>query len=242
MTFNFIKLPELDFDLNAVTTESGRTYETPTGEKYPSITTVLSSYNKKALFEWRRKVGEEEANRIARMASSRGTKLHNAVEKYLLNEMSELKMKSMMPDTKELFYKLKPMLDVNVGSIYGIEQPLYSHRLKVAGRCDCIAEWNGELSIVDWKTSTNPKSKEKIENYFMQAAAYSEMFEEITKRPINNIVIAIAVEGAEPQLFREEKTKYLPLLSQYLERYYNEKTTGSPFNITSDGLVPSVDK
>lgn len=237
MTFNFVKLPELNFEMDSETTDSGRTYKTPDGKKYPSITTILSSYNKKALFEWRRKVGEQEANRVARLASSRGTKLHNAVEKYLLNEMSELKMKSMMPDTKELFFKLKPFLDQHVGSIYGIEQPLYSHRLKVAGRCDCIAEWENELAIVDWKTSTNPKSKEKIENYFMQAAAYSEMFEEITKRPINKIVIAIAVEGGDPQLFIEEKTKYLPLLQQYLERYYHEKTTGAPTNSTSDGIL-----
>lgn len=220
MTFNHIKLPELDFDLNAVTTETGRTYETPTGEKYPSITTVLSSYNKKALFEWRKRVGEEEANRIARLASSRGTKLHNAVEKYLLNEMTDMKMKTMMPDTKELFNKIRDLLDTNIGNIYGIEQPLYSHRLKVAGRCDCIAEWDGELAIVDWKTSTSTKDKEKIENYFMQATAYAEMFEEITKRPINRIVITIAVENGSSQVFMEEKTKYLSPLNQYLERYH----------------------
>lgn len=220
MTFNHIKLPELDFDLNAVTTETGRTYETPTGEKYPSITTVLSSYNKKALFEWRKRVGEEEANRIARLASSRGTKLHNAVEKYLLNEMTDMKMKTMMPDTKELFNKIRDLLDTNIGNIYGIEQPLYSHRLKVAGRCDCIAEWDGELAIVDWKTSTSTKDKEKIENYFMQATAYAEMFEEITKRPINKIVITIAVENGSSQVFTEEKTKYLVPLNQYLERYH----------------------
>jgi ATP-dependent exoDNAse (exonuclease V) beta subunit len=220
MTFNFIKLPELDFDLNAVTTETGRTYETPSGKKYPSITTVLSSYNKKALFEWRKRIGEQEANRIARLASSRGTKLHNVVEKYLLNEMSDVKIQTMMPDTKELFFKIKEILDTNIGNVYGIEQPLYSDRLMVAGRCDCIAEWDGELSIVDWKTSSSTKDKDKIENYFMQAAAYSEMFEERTNHAVNQIVIVIAVENGQSQVFREEKTKYLSSLNNYLERYY----------------------
>lgn len=222
MNFNHVKLNELNFDLESETTEKGRVYKSPGGKLYPSITTVLSDYNKKALFEWRKRVGEQEANRIARQASGRGTKLHNIVEKYLLNEVSEMKMQTMMPDTKELFFKVKPLLDTHIGDIYGIEQPLYSDRLKVAGRCDCIAEWDGVLSIVDWKTSTNSKEKDKIENYFMQATGYAEMFEERTGRPINQIVIAIAVENGTTNLFIEEKTKYLHPLNQYLERYHNK--------------------
>ena len=111
--FNHVKLESLNFDLQAVTTDSGRKYTTPDGKVYPSITTVLSSYNKKALFERRARVGEEEANRVARKASNRGTKLHSTVEKYLLNELSSLKMHMMMPDTKELFLKLKPFLDAH---------------------------------------------------------------------------------------------------------------------------------
>ena len=151
MNFCHVKLDSLDFDLEAVTTENGRKYTTPDGAVYPSITTVLSSYNKKALFEWRARVGEEEANRIARKASNRGTKLHNTVEKYLLNEVSPLQMQTMMPDTKELFLKLKPFLDKHVNNIYGIEQSLYSHKLRLAGRCDCIGEWDGKISIIEWK-------------------------------------------------------------------------------------------
>lgn len=222
MNFNHVKLNALNFDLESETTEKGRVYKSPGGKLYPSITTVLSDYNKKALFEWRRKVGEQEANRIARQASGRGTKLHNIVEKYLLNEVSEVKMRTMMPDTKELFLKIKPLLDTHIGDIYGIEQPLYSDKLMVAGRCDCIAEWDGVLSIVDWKTSTNVKEKEKIENYFMQATGYAEMFEERTGRSIDQIVIAIAVENGTTSLFIEEKTKYLHPLNQYLERYHNK--------------------
>mgnify|MGYP003352498103 FL=1 len=220
MNFCHVKLESLDFDLEAVTTENGRRYTTPDGKVYPSITTVLSSYNKKALFEWRARVGEEEANRIARKASNRGTKLHNTVEKYLLNEVSPLQMQTMMPDTKELFLKLKPFLDENVNNIYGIEQALYSHKLRLAGRCDCIGEWDGKISIIDWKTASRNKEKESIANYFMQASAYAEMFEEITGKEINQIVVAIAVEDDAPQIFIEDKSKYLPELNNYIGKYW----------------------
>ena len=103
MTFNFIKIPELDFDLKAVTTEKGREYQTPNGNSYPSVTTVLSEYNKKAIFEWRERVGADVANKIAAKASSRGTKLHTVCENYLLNEMTDDKLRTMMPNTKQLF-------------------------------------------------------------------------------------------------------------------------------------------
>jgi len=223
--FNHINLPELDFDLKSVTTDSGRLYEVPSGEKYPSITTVLSSYNKKSLLEWRRRVGEEQANKISRLASSRGTKLHNAIEKYLLNEMSEVKMKTLMPDTKSLFLQVKPTLDCNVNDIYGIEKSLYSNRLKIAGRCDCIANWNGNLSIVDWKTSSKLKEEEYIQNYFMQGSAYAEMFEELTGRPIEQIVIVIVTEDSnQPQIFVRQKHKYIEMLTEQIQRYENENS------------------
>ena len=215
--FEFVKLDSLNYDLKAVTTDDGRVYETPTGEKYPSITTVLSSYNKKALFEWRERVGAETANRIARKASSRGTKLHTICEKYLLNESDGVKFKTMMPDTKELFLQLKPHIDENVGRVFGIEQALFSHQLKIAGRCDCIAEWKGELSIVDYKTATREKSEDGIMNYFMQCTAYAEMFGERTGLPINQIVVAIAVENSQPQIFVRQKHKYLNALMKYIK-------------------------
>jgi genome maintenance exonuclease 1 len=221
MTFNHVKLSELNFELESVTTETGRTYKTPSGKSYPSITTVLSPYNKSAIMEWRKRVGAEEANRVSRAASGRGTRLHNAVEGYLLNEMSAMKMQSMMPDAKELFVKIRPYLDKHVGDIYGIEQPLYSDRLMVAGRCDCIGEWDGVLSIIDWKTATKEKTREGILNYFMQAAAYAEMFQERTGREVNNLVIAIANDGNTPQIFIEKRVDYLAELNKYLDRYHN---------------------
>ena len=222
MNFNHVKLESLDFELESVTTDDGRRYTTPDGKVYPSITTVLSSYNKQAILEWRQRVGEEEANRVSRKASNRGTKLHSTVEQYLLNEMSPLKMHTMMPDMKELFLKLKPFLDENVNNIYGIEQPLYSHRLRLAGRCDCIGEWDGKISIIDWKTANYSKEKDQIANYFMQASAYAEMFGEITGIEVNQIVVAIAVENQPPQIFIEEKSKYLDGLNNYIGKYWSE--------------------
>jgi genome maintenance exonuclease 1 len=218
--FEFVKLDSLNFDMKAVTTDDGRVYQTPDGKKYPSITTVLSSYNKKALFEWRARVGEEEANRIARKASNRGTKLHTVCENYLLGEISQMKMQSMMPDTKELFMQLRPFIDESVGRVFGIEQPLFSHELKIAGRCDCIAEWNGELAIIDYKSASREKTEDGILNYFMQCTAYAEMFEERTGMPINQIVVAIAVENGQPQIFKKDKSAYIEPLRQYIGKHY----------------------
>jgi hypothetical protein len=222
MIFRHVKLNELDFELESETTEKGRVYRVPGGNLYPSITTVLSSYNKQAILEWRRRVGEEEANRISKAASGRGTKLHNTVEKYLLNELTDMKIQTMMPDIKEMFFDIRKPIDANIGNIYGIEQPLYSHKLRLAGRCDCIAEWNGELAIVDWKTASRPKEKEHIQNYFMQATAYAEMFEELTGDPIETIVVAIAVQSEPAQLFVEQKSKYILPLNQFIESYWQK--------------------
>jgi ATP-dependent exoDNAse (exonuclease V) beta subunit len=169
--------------------------------------------------QWRQRVGEKTANEISRKASGRGTKLHNTVENYLLNEMTDMKLQTMMPDIKEMFFDMRKIIDENIGDIYGIEQPLYSHKLKLAGRCDCIAEWNGELAIVDWKTASRTKDKDHIQNYFMQATAYAEMFEERTGRAIDTIVVAISVQSESPQLFVEKKSKYLLPLNEYNERY-----------------------
>ena len=220
MTFDHIKLPELDFDLEAITTESGRQYKTPNGNSYPSVTTVLSSYNKKAIYEWRARVGDEEANKISGKASRRGTALHSVCEKYLLNEMNELRMQTMMPNIKELFLQLRPELDQNIGKIYSLEQALYSDGLKIAGRVDCIAEWNGELAVIDFKTSSKEKWEDGILNYFMQCSAYAEMFGEITGKPLNKLVVAIAVEEGKPQIFVRDKELYLPQLKQYIAKYY----------------------
>ena len=220
MSFTHIKKPELDFELEAKTTESGRVYFTPSGKAYPSVTTVLGSLAKEGIEAWRKKIGEEEANKISGRASRRGEALHLACEKYLLNEMDFKMRQQMMPDTKSLFLQLKPHLDKSIGNIYAIEQPLYSDNLRIAGRVDCIAEWDNELAVIDFKTSTKEKLEEYIQNYFQQCTCYAEMYEEITGEPIEKIVVAIATEEGFAQIFVRKKQVYLPQLKQTISNYY----------------------
>jgi len=220
MSFTHIKKPELDFELEAKTTENGRVYFTPSGKAYPSVTTVLGSLSKEGIKLWREKVGEEEADKISGRASRRGEALHLACEKYLLNEMDFKMRQQMMPDTKSLFLQLKPHLDKSIGNIYAIEQPLYSDNLRIAGRVDCIAEWDNELAVIDFKTSTKEKLEEYIQNYFQQCTCYAEMYEEITGEPIEKIVVAIATEEGFAQIFVRKKQVYLPQLKQTISNYY----------------------
>lgn len=217
MTFIHEKIDGLDFELEAVTTESGRTYLTPKGNRYNSITTILKPYNQHIIENWREAVGEEVANKISGIASRRGEAVHLACEKYLLNEMDFKFKQTMMPNIKQMFLQLKPHLDKSVGKIYAIEQPLYSDVLQVAGRVDLIAEWDGKLSIIDYKTSGKFKDANDIDNYFMQCTAYAIMFEERTGITIDHIVIAMAVESENtPQIFCREKKDYIDKLNYFV--------------------------
>ena len=218
-TFNHVKLPQLDFDLKAETTDSGRLYATPTGEKYKSITTVLGNYNKQAIMEWRERVGAEEANKISTKAANRGTKVHKICEDYINNEIPELKMQMMMPDLKEMFFKIKPIIDEKLGDVYSQEQALYSHKLKIAGRVDLIGMWNGKLSVIDFKTSAKQKEESYIQNYFMQCTAYALMFSELTGMWIDDIVVLLATGEGEAQLFERQIDNYVKPLMRYIHKY-----------------------
>lgn len=237
MQFNHVKIEGLDYDLESVTTEKGRVYKTPGGKFYPSITTVLShSSDKSFLEEWRKRIGEQEANKITKKSSDRGTKLHEVCEKYLLNGLSEMKIRMMMPDIKDFFMQLKPHIDENVGNVYGLELPLYSDKLKLAGRTDCIAVWNNKVSVVDYKNSRKEKKEEWIQGYFVQCTAYALMFEERTGIPIEQIVVAIANEEGTPQIFVREKSKYVQELQSYIERYWaNEEISTTIATISNSG-------
>jgi genome maintenance exonuclease 1 len=214
--FNHVGKPILA-ELKQITSESGsRVYLTPQGTRYPSITTILQNYKKKELMEWRRRVGEAEANRISSSASRRGTKLHSLVEQYLDNKP----LPAMNPLQQELFSSIKPLLD-DIDNIHIQEQRLYSDHLRLAGTVDCIAEHQGRLSIIDFKSSTRPKDKKNIENYFMQCAAYAIMYEELTKIPVDKIVLIVAVEGDDPQLFVEKRNNYVSNLLYYRDLYEN---------------------
>lgn len=204
-----------------------RLYLAPNGEHYPSVTTVLSDYNKKEIQEWRARVGEEQANKISRQATTRGTSVHKVIEKYLKNE--DISKYEMLPNVKSLFFRMKEELDKKVNNIHCLEDKLYSHTLKLAGTVDCISEYNGELSVIDFKTSVRLKKKENIGNYFMQGAAYSTMFTEMTGLPINKIVILIGVDTANfcqtLIVEGEELAFHKAELQKYIDSYYKKNLT-----------------
>lgn len=184
-----------------------RYYETPENKKYPSVTTVLSSVmDKTKLFEWQARVGKETANKIKTRAANRGTKLHKVCEKYVLNEENFLDNNS--PLITDLFKQVKPFIDKNVGDVYGIELPLYSDFLRTAGRCDMFCNLSGKNAIVDYKTSTKPKKEEWIKSYFLQLTTYGMMIEERYNINVPYIVVVIAVEDGEPQIFPKKTDEF----------------------------------
>lgn len=208
--FNHIKLDKLNFDLESETKTEGRLYILPDGSKVPSVTTVLSKIKKDKLDKWIAWVGVDKAQKIAQQAAIRGTKLHDVCEQYLLNNMSEMKLRMLMPDTKSLFRQFKTYFDNDINNILCLEQALYSYKLGLAGRVDCVAEWKNELAIIDFKTSTKEKLENDIKNYFMQCTIYSLMFEELTGIIINNIIVLIAVEtDNKSQIFIKDRRNYL---------------------------------
>ena len=224
-----INLPEI----KATTTDGVRLYETPEGNKYPSITTVLSVRNKKGLFEWRKRVGDDVANYVARKAANRGTSVHHMCEDYINNDFDEEKhKKKFLPYV--LFNQLRESVLQKIDNIYAQECGLYSDKYKVAGRVDCIAEYDGELSIIDFKTSSKERSDEWNESYYIQASAYAEMFEERTGIAINQVVILVVTEDGVVQEFVKNKTEYLPLLSDVIKEWKvkNEMVSSTNINAT----------
>ena len=187
-----------------------RVYETPDGSYYPSVTTITGQMNKKAINEWRARVGEKVANQITKQASARGTSIHKLCEHYILCTMDDVKI---MPSNKEMFSSMANHLAETIGKVYAVEGFLYSDFLRAAGQVDMIAEYNGVLSVVDFKTSKKKKNPDWIENYFVQEAAYSFMFEERTQLQVGQLVTVIGVDGEdEPQVFiknTKERNQYL---------------------------------
>ncbi len=215
---------DIDYDLETETINGKRFYKTPEGLLYPSVTTITSQHGKDKILEWRKRVGEEEANRISTRASNRGTKVHKICENYLNNEEDYARtnpahIHKTMPDTIAMFKSLQPLLDEHVNNIHALEIPLYSHHLKVAGRVDCIAEYDGKLSIIDFKTSSKLKEESWIKGYFMQCSAYAVMYEERTGIPVSQIVIMIAVDSEYPQVFIKKRNDYIKDFISYREAY-----------------------
>jgi len=202
--------------IKQINTSGKRLYETPDGN-FPSITTVLSSLSKAGIQAWRKRVGEEEANRISTQASRRGTRTHSIIEDYLKNQQDYLS--GHMPDSIELFQSVQSILNTHIGKIYGLEVSLWSKFLGVAGRCDCIAEYDDEISIIDWKTSSKPKKEEWIESYKLQGTGYAKMYEERTGIKVSQVVIVIAVVDGTPQVFYANPDEHVERLQEVINNY-----------------------
>ena len=180
-----------------------------------SITTITSNYSKEKFALWRKKVGEDEANRITKAATTRGTQMHNLIEHYIENK--ELPKSAPLP--KLLFDVAKPELN-KINNILGIEIQLYSEYFEIAGTADLIAEYDGVLSIIDYKTSERPKPREWIENYFVQCTAYAVMLYELTGIMAKQLVIIMACENGEVEVYKEtDLKKYIKLLRKYIEKF-----------------------
>jgi genome maintenance exonuclease 1 len=204
--------------LTELTTENidgKRHYVTPNGS-YISITTLLANLSKDGIQKWRNRVGATEANRISTKASRQGNAIHALCEKYIKNEEGFLT--ESMPHLVEMFESILPLLD-RVDNVHVTEGAMYSDELGLAGRTDLIAEFDGKLAIIDYKTSRRIKTWEMCASYFMQGAFYAHAYEERTGIPINNIVIIMAVENEEPLLFRETKDRWLEPLRQVIHKY-----------------------
>ena len=197
------------FDIKSETIDGKRFYILPDGTtKVKSVTTIISdASDKTALLEWKKRVGEKEAQRITTQATRRGSSVHSIAERYVLNEEDYIKSEN--PFSLESFTHIKNVLDNSVNNILGVELPLFSKVLKTAGRTDLVAEYEGVPSIIDFKTSKKIKKEEWIENYFLQSTVYAMMFEAIYKIKIPQIAILITVDNEGIQKFIKPREEYV---------------------------------
>jgi len=213
-----IELPKLERE----TIDGVRYYKVPDDEellRLVSITSVTSHFNREIFDNWRKKVGEEEAQKITKAATSRGTDMHSLVENYLDNK--DLPPVAPMAD---FLFKIAKAEFNRINNIYALEGSLYSKQLGIAGTVDCIAEYDGELAIIDFKTSKKPKPREWIEHYFVQCMAYGCMLYELTGISVKKLVIIMACENGECVVYEErDKSKYIKLLSKYIRTFVRDK-------------------
>ena len=203
-------------------TEEGRRYITPSGVLYPSITTILSHKSKPFIDAWKKRVGEKEANKITRQATSRGTSIHKLVEYHLENNLLKEQEgeETLSILNKEMYLNLKGLLS-KIDNIRCLEQNLYSDHLRLAGQVDCIAEYDGRLSVIDFKTSNKKKTRSHCYNYFIQCSAYAIMFEERTGIPVDQIVILMTQQDDGPAVFVEKRDEFVPKLLEARDEYEN---------------------
>ena len=199
---------------------SGRKYQTPSGNEYPSVTSIISIMGEEFIRAWKEAVGESMANEISRKAATRGTLIHENCENYLQGK--PLKFSMFEQEERKMFESLIPVMD-SIEEVHAMESVLYSDTLKFAGTVDLIPKINGELCILDWKTSGRYKSSEDIPNYFTQAAAYAFAFWEMTGITVPNIVIAMTTEEFGLLLFKEPVKKWIPEFVEIRKEYARQK-------------------
>ena len=221
MTFNHCNYLG-DIELTKKETPGCRLYQLPDGNWVPSITSVTSFYNRDIFVKWRKKVGIEEANRITKKATARGTDFHEAAQTYLMN--SEVDWDKFQPLIKFMFHHAKPYLD-NINNIHAIERTLYSEYLGLAGRVDCIGEYEGELAVIDFKTSEKIKPEEWLENYFVQETFYAAAYYELTGIPVKKLITLMVTPGGEVKVFdKRNKGDYIKLLVRYIKEFVSNNT------------------
>ena len=219
----------IDVDLNTpevepVNQDGVRFYPIPGADKYyPSITSITSFKNAAFFASWRKKIGEDEANRITARATQRGTAFHSIAEDYFKDQLNLNSYLDNNPLSVRMFQTAKSELD-KIDNIHCLETFLYSHYLGLAGRVDCIAEYEGELAVIDFKTSTKLKQENYIEHYFVQETAYAAMFLERSGLEVQKIVTLIATEEGSVQVFQKYNLDdYLRLLKSYIEEFVRGK-------------------
>lgn len=199
---------------------SGRKYQTPEGNSYPSVTSIISIMSEEFIRAWKESVGEATANEISRKAATRGTLIHENCENYLQGKPLTFGM--FEQEERKMFENLMPVME-SIEEVHAMESVLYSDTLKFAGTVDLIAKINGELCILDWKTSGRYKSSEDIPNYFTQAAAYAYAFWEMTGITVPNIVIAMTTEEFGLLLFKEPVKKWIPEFVEIRKEYARQR-------------------
>jgi len=214
---DFKKFPKLE----RINVNGERHYKTPEGELCISITTLLSrcKEKKKSIEKWKKKVGETKANQISNSAKNSGNTMHDLVENFLLNK--EIDVSNSHPNGLYLFNQVKPFLEDNISHIFALETQLYSNTLKLAGTVDCIALWKGKPAIIDFKTSRKYKKESYIMDYYLQATAYSLMYEELTGIPIRDIVVLISTNHNNVQVFERKRKEFFVELKRKLQLHHD---------------------
>jgi len=221
--FNFVNIDKSVLpELKRKNVDGHRFYEI-NGKAYPSITTILSIKKTEDLKEWRAKVGEDVANYEMRRAAIRGNAVHKLVEQYIKGETPSIR--DVLP--LGLFRLLKPYID-QIDNVHALETVMYSDKLTIAGQSDCIAEYNGKLSVIDFKSANKARKEDWIENYYLQTTAYAIMYEELFKKNIEQIVVLLAAEDGTVSAYIKQKKDFENKLIESIDnfyKYYNEKLT-----------------